>query len=180
MQTTLIAGDSLNLLQLGGIRPASAGWTLKLRLVPRGQGAAAIQLQAVAEGDDFRIQAGSAATTAWAAGQYAWAMWVEKGDEAVTLDQGQITILPNPRTMVVGTDTRSLAEKALATCEEALADFREGRGLKRRYKIGEREMEFTSTAEVLQEIRFWQRRVESEAVQAGRKSAYSGTIKARL
>lgn len=180
MQTSLIAGDSLSLLVSGSTYPASAGWVLKMRLVPRTQGPSAIGITATAEGTDHRLQAGKSVTTGWAPGQYAWAQWAEKGDEAITVDQGQITILPDPRTMAAGTDTRSQAVQALESCKAALADFRAGKGLKRRYKIGEREMEFTSTAEVLREIKFWQNQVDAEEVAAGRKSSRAGVIKARI
>jgi enamine deaminase RidA (YjgF/YER057c/UK114 family) len=180
MQTSLIAGDSLSVLVSGGAHPASAGWVLKMTLVPRVQGPSVVVITAAAEGDDHRLQVGKTATTAWQPGQYAWAQWVEKGDEAKTLDRGQITIQPDPRTMPVGTDTRSQAVQALESCKTALADFRAGKGLKRRYKIGEREMEFTSTAEVLREIKFWQNQVDAEEVAAGRKSSRAGVIKARI
>jgi hypothetical protein len=180
MQSTLIAGDSLSLLASGATYPASAGWLMKLRLVPRAQGAKAIQIDGQAEGDDHRLQAGSSVTNTWAAGQYSWARWAVKGDESHTIEQGQITILPDPRTSPVGTDTRSVAAKALDTAQQALADFRESKGLKRRYKIGDREMEFASTEEILREIRFWQRRVDDEEVAAGRRSKRAGVIKARL
>lgn len=179
MQTSLNAGDSLSLLVSGGTYPPSAGWVLKMSLVPRVAGTAVI-ITASTEGSDYRLQAGKSVTTSWAPGQYAWAQWVEKGDEAHTLDQGQISIQPDPRTMAVGTDTRSQAVKALEACKTALADFRAGKGLKRRYKIGEREMEFTSTTEVLREIKFWQNQVDAEEVAAGRKSSRAGVIKARI
>lgn len=180
MQTSLIAGDSLRLQFAGGDYPASAGWAMKLRLIPRAQGAQPIEIEGDPDGDDHTLEAGSSVTKSWVAGQYGWARWVEKGDEAVTLESGQISILVNPRTAPIGTDTRSRAAKALDEAEKALATFRETKGLKRRYKIGEREMEFTATAEILAEIRFWQRRVDDEEIAAGRKSRRAGVIKARL
>jgi hypothetical protein len=181
MQSTLIAGDSLKLLKSSSDYPASAGWTMKLRLVPRIAGPAAVVITAGAQGDDYLLQAPGSVTKDWAAGQYSWARWVENvGGDAHTLDQGQLTILPDPRTATAGTDTRSQAAKALESALQALATFRESKGLKRRFKIGEREMEFTATEEILREIRFWQRRVDDEEIAAGRKSRRAGVIKARL
>lgn len=180
MQPTLIAGDSLSLLYGAGDYPASAGWVMKLRLLPRVAGGTVVLITGGAQGDAHRLQAPGNVTKDWAPGQYSWARWVERVDDAHTLEQGQITIQPDPRTAAAGTDTRSLARKALEAAEQALADFRANKGLKRRYRIGEREMEFASTEEVLREIRFWQRRVDDEDIAAGRKSRRAGVIKARI
>jgi hypothetical protein len=112
MQTRLVAGDTLNFLTTVADYPASSGWVLKFRLVPRTAGTA-VTLSSTAEGDDHRTQATSTTTAAWAAGQYGWSSWVEKAGEVYTLESGQITIAPDPRTLAAGTDTRSEAEAAL-------------------------------------------------------------------
>jgi hypothetical protein len=164
MQQQLIAGDSLNFTTSAPDYPASQGWLLRYRLIPRGTGAP-IEFNALAEGDIYRVQQPASATTNWAAGEYSWAAWVEKGAEKYTVDQGQITIRPDPRTVTAGYDGRSVAQKALEDAKAAFAAFTASNGTKRKYRIGEREMEFRSTEEIIQQIHYWegQVRVEEQA-----------------
>lgn len=160
MQTDLVAGDSLNFLTTVAEYSAADGWVLKFRLVPRNSANAAILLTSVAEGADHRVQVSSIATANWAADTYGWAAWVDKGTETYTVKTGQIVVTPNPRTAAAGLDTRSLARKAL---DDAKAAFAAWSPTKRRYRIGDREMEFSSTAEVLRAISYWQMEVNREA-----------------
>lgn len=161
-QQELVAGDSLNFLTAGGAYPASSGWVLKYRLVPRTGTNTAIELTASAEGSDHRIAVAASTTTAWAADNYTWISWVEKSGEVYTLEQGQLTVQPNPRTAAAGYDGRSQAEKALDDVRAAYASFVASSGTKRRYRIGEREMEFRSTTEIIQQINYWQIEVNRE------------------
>lgn len=160
MQTDLVAGDSLSFLTAVPDYLASDGWVLKFRLVPRTATNAPIELASVAEGDDHRTQVSAATTANWAPDSYGWAAWVEKGAEKYTVKSGQIVVTPNPRTAAAGLDTRSLARKAL---DDAKAAFAAWSPTKRRYRIGDREMEFSSTAEVLRVISYWQMEVNREA-----------------
>lgn len=180
MEPRYIAGDNITFLVVDPDYKASAGWVVKLRLVPTAVGGTAIEITTTAEGDDHRVAVTPAVSGLWAAGTYSWAAWAEQGADVYTISQGQSRIEPNPRTLAAGTDTRSLAVKALADCKEALATFRATKGLTRRYQIGIREVEFSSTSEILAEIRYWQTEVEKEVVAAGGKRRTSGRILARL
>lgn len=159
MQQELIAGDSLNQYTSVAIYPASAGWTLKFRLVPRTVGGSAIELTAAAEGEGYRTTASAAVTATWSADNYGWTSWVEKAGEVYSVESGQIVVRPNPRTVAVGTDLRSQAEKALADAKTAFAAWSP---TMRRYRIGEREMEFTQRGEILQIVSFWEVQVKRE------------------
>lgn len=158
-QQELVAGDSLNFLTAGGAYPASSGWVLKYRLVPRTTGNAVQELTATAEGSDHRVAVAASSTSNWAADSYTWVSWVERAGEVYTLEHGQLTVKANPRTVGAGYDGRSQARKALEDLNAALAGWSP---LKRRYKIGEREMEFNSPAEILKLISFWEGRVAEE------------------
>lgn len=158
-QQELVAGDSLNFLTAGGAYPASSGWVLKYRLVPRTTGNAVQELTATAEGSDHRVAVAASSTSNWAADSYTWVSWVERAGEVYTLEHGQLTVKPNPRAIGAGYDGRSQARKAL---EDAKAAFAAWSPLKRRYKIGEREMEFNSTAEILKQISYWEMEVQRE------------------
>lgn len=155
------AGDSFSALRSWPQYPASAGWVLKLRLVPRAAGTV-IELTAAAEGDDHRLSALPAATGGWGAGAYGFAEWVEKGTEVYTLSTGQAQVLANPRAAAAGTDSRTLARKTLDELLAAKAMWDTTGGRQRRYKIGEREMEFNSEAEIIQKIHFWEGQLAAE------------------
>jgi hypothetical protein len=176
-QQELVAGDSLNFLTAGGAYPASSGWMLKYRLVPRTVGNGVQELTATAEGNDHRIAVAASSTTGWAADNYTWTSWVEKSGEVYTLEQGQLTVKQNPRTAGAGYDGRSQARKAL---DDARAAFAAWSPVKRRYKIGEREMEFNSTAEIIKLITWWEQQVMAEDLQAGRAEKIGRRIFSRI
>lgn len=166
MQQQLIAGDTLNFLSGTPGYPASDGWTLNYRMVPRTAGGTAITITAVAEGADHRVQVPANTTATWVADTYGWSAWVENaGGEKYTVQDGQITIKPDPRAMPVGTDTRSQARRALDDARTALAAWTP---TTRRYRIGDREREFSSTGDVLKLISHLERAVEAEDRLAGR------------
>ncbi|MBK9362994.1 MAG: hypothetical protein IPM99_18770 [Rubrivivax sp.] len=168
MQSEIIAGDTLNYRVSGGAHPASAGWVLRFRLVPRAAGGTVLSVSTTADGDDYLVQT---STAGWDAGVYAWSAWVELGAEQYTLEQGQITVLPDPRTAVAGTDTRTQAEIALDAAKAALAAWTP---TTRRYRINGREMEFNSPGDIIAIIRHWEGEVRREqsaaAMAAGRAS----------
>lgn len=158
MQQTLIAGDTLDFVESLSDYPASDGWVLKYRLVPRGAGSV-IDLTAVAEGDDHRVTVTAAVTADWTAGVYGWSSWVELAGAVHTVASGETTVKPNPRTITAGTDTRSAIAQAL---DDARAAYRAFDPTKRRYRIGEREMEFNSAAELLRKIRQLEQELAAE------------------
>ena len=159
MQQDLIAGDTLNFLVTLADYPASSGWTLKFRLVPRTATNAAITLTAAAEGADHRTTATASATANWAADNYSWTSWVEKGAETYSVESGQITVKANPRTVAAGYDGRSVAEKAY---DQALAALAAWTPTTRKYRINDREMEFSSKADAVGAVHFWQGEVAKE------------------
>lgn len=99
--------------------PASAGWVLKLRIVPRAAGSP-IVVNGTADGDVHVLAAAAADTGSWTAGGASWAAWVEKAAESYSIEAGEVTIAPNPRTMAAGTDTRSIAARTLEAVELTL------------------------------------------------------------
>ena len=162
MQQELIAGDTLNFLTSVPDYLASAGWALHFRLVPRTGANPVIAIDAVAEGDDYRTQVVAATTGAYAPDSYTWNSWVTKGAEVYTVDAGQITIRPNPRSVAAGYDGRSLAEKALGDLRAAFATFTASNGTTRSYKIADRERVFNTAADILVQISYWEREVARE------------------
>ena len=104
------AGDSASWSESLPDYPASAGWSLKYRLMwPSGSG---VNLTANPVGDDYAITLASASTASWLAGSATLVSWVEKGSERVTLAQQAVTILPD-LTQAVTHDGRSANKQAL-------------------------------------------------------------------
>lgn len=161
MQQQLFAGTTLNFLTPTPGYSAAEGWVLKFRLVPRTSGAA-IDITCTAEGEDHRAQVTAAATAAWALGSYTWTSRVEKSGEIYAVGQGQISIQQNPATALAGFDGRSQAARALDDARAALASFNASNGRVRRYRIGERETEYHSAAEIIKQIAYWEQELERE------------------
>lgn len=177
MQSKLIVGDSLSVLDTHADYPASAGWVLKYRFVPRISGIA-IQLTSVAEGDSYRTMASSSTTAGWVAGNYAWSKWVEKGTERKTLESGEIVFLPDPAQMAVGTDTRSHVEKVLANIEAML----EGKATKdvQEYTIADRQLKHYSIPELLVWRDKYKAQLAGEKVSASGKKVFARKIYVRF
>ena len=73
--TELIVGDTLQFDTDVPDYPASDGYTLTYRLVPRVSGSA-IEITATADGDTFAVNVAAATTAAWTAGEYSWHSYV--------------------------------------------------------------------------------------------------------
>lgn len=174
---TLLAGDSFRTEVDVDAYPADTGWLAKLRLVPRAAGAQAVDLVATPQGQRHVFSASAVVTAAWAAGAYGWALWLERAGESHTVGQGQVQVLPDSRQMAAGVDTRSTARKALDDLNIALAAWNP---LRKSYTIGDRTMEFNSTAEIIKLINHWQLQVDAEDRTAGRKARMPRRIYTRL
>lgn len=162
---TITAGDSLRFVRVLPAHSAADGWVLHYRLVPRAAGGTPIEIQAQPMGADHQVAVPTGTTAAWLPGAYGWAAWVERDGERSTLATGQATVLPDPRQAQPGADTRSPARRALEDARNALAAWNPTR---RRYKIGEREMEFNGTADIIKLITWWEQQVAQEDRLAGR------------
>jgi hypothetical protein len=116
--TQLIAGDSLDFTTSVADYPATEGWTLVYRLVPRFATPVQTPIELTAathEVTGYRVTVAPSTTAGWAAGAYGWGSWVAKTGQRVTLERGgELTIAPDPATIAQGVDTRSAAAIALA------------------------------------------------------------------
>lgn len=172
LPTSLYVGDSLSFTERLAAYPASAGWVLKLRLVPRVSGTA-IVITASASGDDHVVSVAPATSAAWAAGVYGWSAYVEKSGARATIASGQITLAPDPATVAAGVDTRSQARKAVDDLKAALAAWSP---IRKSYVVGDATITFNSTAEILRLLSHWETQLAGEdagaAIAAGMKSPH--------
>lgn len=162
MRSELIAGDTLDFRTSVPSYPASAGWTLTYRMMPR-SGGVAITFNAGADGDDYRVQVGASTTANWAPSEYSWSAYVAKAGERYTVEQGLATILANLGT-ATNFDGRSHARKVL----DAINAVLEGRASKdqQEYTIGDRSLKRTPIPDLLVLRDRYQMEVANEDAQA--------------
>lgn len=119
--STLTAGDTLDFTTSTPDYPASAGWGVVYKLIPRTAGTV-ITITSTASGADHLSQVGSSTTATWAAGTYSWVCYAVKAAERYTLQTGSITVDADPG-VVTALDTRSSARKALDAVNLALESY---------------------------------------------------------
>jgi hypothetical protein len=158
VQDRITLGDTLNFPTTVADYPASSGWTLHYRLIPRTSGAP-VDITATANGADYLVQVSAALTGQWTAGDYSWASWVSKAAEVYSLASGACTLIADPRTAAAGVDLRTPARQAL---DDAKAAFKAWSPTQKSYRIGEREMSFNSPADIIVVIDFWAQQVAME------------------
>jgi hypothetical protein len=113
MFSRFTVGDTLSLTTNLSGYPASEGWTLKHRLVPRAGSATPIEITSTPDGDAHVAAVTAAETAEWVAGTYSFTSYVENGDgEVFTVESGQVELLPDPR-VATTLDTRTDAQTAL-------------------------------------------------------------------
>lgn len=179
MQQSLTAGDTLNFATTTPGYSAADGWALSFRLVPRSSSGTAIELNTTAEGEAHRCQAGPSTTELWLPDAYTWTSWVTRSTESYTINSGQITIKPNPRTVAAGYDGRSQMRRALDDSRTALAAYNP---TQKSYKIADRERVFNSAADIIKLITYLEQQVAKEDALSGNTSgpALSRRIYSRL
>ena len=146
MRDTLIVGDSLDFTTSVPAYPASDGYTLTYRLIPRTSGTA-ITLVATTSGEDYRVTIAPDIAATWTAGEYTWSAWVEKTGERYSVDSGTVTLKVDPA-IVSAYDGRSTARKALDAINLALETYGAQAHISE-YTIGNRSMKFKDQADLL-------------------------------
>ena len=141
--------------------PPADGWTLSYRFRhPTNTG---FEIVATADGSAYAVSVPAATSTAYLAGRYSWAAWVQtQAGEIHTIDEGSVELLPNFRAANAAgvLDTRSHARKVLDAIEALI----EGRATKdqQQYQIGDRTLVRMQVAELLSLRDRYQAMVNSE------------------
>lgn len=160
---TLTAGDSAQWddepFVFNGIRYDSAAYTLTYEL----RGPKTLTIAAVAQGQGWRSSILPADADGLLAGTYWWAAILTAPDVRRTVGSGQLTVLANLAGITAdGYDGRTIAQKALADAEAALADLTSSGQKTKKYAIGTRNAEFFTAAELIAAISYWRIRVTNE------------------
>lgn len=162
-QQSIVAGDTLDFTTTLPDYSSDDGYSLVYYFTPRASGTPfSLTSATTADPHQFRITAGASSTALWTAGEWGWSSFAEVSGARYSVDSGQVTIKPNPATMLAGTDTRSQAEKAVADLKAAYASFSASQGHIAEYEIAGRRMKFGSAAEIVERMSFWQGELNRE------------------
>lgn len=174
---SVMAGVTVKWTDTLGEYSALDGWVLKYAL--RHPTNTKIDLQSSAQGSDHQFvvpASGTGSSAGWQAGVYTWRAYAERAGEKYPVGSGEIEVVAD-FAAANNVDGRSQARKAL---DDARAAFAAWTPTRRKYRIGEREMEFSAAAEIIKVIQFWQAEVDREDLLAGRRRELGRRIYTRL
>lgn len=151
------AGDTARWTIDDPARPASE-WTGSLFL----RGPESRDLVATADGDTHVFELSSADTLSWTAGQYWYQVRFEHDTDGtvVTAYSSSVAVKPSLESVSGEYDGRTDAEKTLAALEACIA--KTATSGQRRYRIGNRELDSMSGAELRKWLSFYQEKVRRE------------------
>jgi len=164
--TSIRAGDSLAWDRSLQAYPATAGWSLKYRMLfPSGT---AVDIATTGAADLYSVAVTAANTAGWTPGAATLLAYLEKGAgpslERITLSQQSVTILPALYSATT-LDNRTQAVKALADARTALAAYMaNGQAHVAEYEIAGRRMKFRIASEITDLIAYYEREVAKERV----------------
>lgn len=135
--------------------PPADGWVLTYRFWRDG---AELLVEALVIDGAYVVDLPPVQTAQVAAGEWAWAAWVSRADDRRTVDDGRITVRPNPAAATG--DVRTHAERVL----EAIRAVIEGRATKDQesYSIGGRSLSRTPLDDLMRLETRYARRVAAE------------------
>jgi len=158
--TNLSAGDSASwrddpwFSPQYGARLTSVDWVLSYQL----RGASQLALAGVPDGEGWRTSIATADSAQLTAGAYVWGAYLSRAGERVTIGSGNLSVVADLAALTEPMDARSLAERALADCEKALASYSKTK----KYAIGSRQSEYYDPVQLMALRDFWQKRVNNE------------------
>lgn len=157
---SITAGDTVVWTKSLADYAASAGWTLKYRLI---NATAKIDIVAVAAGADHSVTVTAATSAAYVAGAYDWQAFVEKAAERYTVGSGRMQIQPNlAGVAAAGFDDRSQPRRILELLMAAYESAVTSRSFVSEYQIAGRTMRFDKKEDWIMEINFWKSQVAQE------------------
>lgn len=153
----IVAGDTLTWKRSLADYPAGT-WTLKYRFI---NAAGKIDITATADGTDHLVTVASTTSAAYGAGNYTWTAWVEKPGERATIGGGTLTVKANIAAATT-LDARTDAAKIVAQLMAAYQTYTASNGHISEYEVAGRSVKYRSSAEILEQLNFWEARVVAE------------------
>jgi len=179
MMDKLIAGDALDFDTSvtdtdGNTYTPADGWAMTLRLIPRTSGTPIdIATSASADNLEFSVAVSSGTSDSWTPGHYSAFALVTLAGERKTVHIGEVVILADPA-LATSYDVRSDAQQTLDSLRTALKTYAtNSQGHVAEYSIAGRSMKFRSSAEIIEQIRHWERVVADETAAARLASGQS-------
>lgn len=133
----VIAGDSI-IIRADGLMAAydsAEGYSVTWLFQPAG-GGAITSIAGVADADAWKLVVPAAATAAWATGRWRWSVRVVNDDFAQTIDQGMMTVDPNPA--IANIDSRSQSQRILDLVNAAIEGRASSSDLEYEFEDGRR------------------------------------------
>jgi hypothetical protein len=160
--THIRAGDSVAWIRAVDGCPASAGWVLAYRLVPRA-GGEAVDITSSAAGDDHAVSIARAITGLWAADEYTLAGAAILGTDRVTVYSGTLVVLPD---LMVATahESRSVARQIVDGIDEY---FRTRDRAVIEKTLGDRGIKYQSDVDLIRTRNFYASQLMREDAAAG-------------
>lgn len=158
--TVFTAGDTVKWIRELSDYSAADGWVLTYAFR---NGAGHFDATATGSGTDHTVTLSAATTKAFRPGVYAWGAYATKAatSERYEVGRGQVVVLAN-MAEAAAFDARSPAQIAVDDIRAAIATMRSSGGRVRRYRIGDREMEFETLADLIKLLRYWESQVAGE------------------
>lgn len=133
----VIAGDSI-VVRADGLMAAydsAEGYSVTWLFQPAA-GGAITSISGVADADAWKLVVPASATVSWATGRWRWSVRVVNDDFAQTIDQGMMTVDPNPETADL--DSRTQAQRILDMVNAAIEGRASSTDLEYEFEDGRR------------------------------------------
>lgn len=147
-------------------------WTLKYVFASHDGGLGKFTLTASADGDDHEIDEAKADTTNYGAGLYRWQALVDDGTSRHIIDEGFITLEPDPETAAPSElDQRSIAKRMVDLYESFFESRISADELDQQsYSVAGRSLAFAPKEEVRADYRYWRNKwINEQRAQRARK-----------
>lgn len=138
----------------------SSQYTLTYVLV--GPISSPVQITATANGLGFTTSLTPTIAATLVPGLYGWQGVLTATNFRMVAGEGQLTVEADFASLTGVYDGRTVAQKALAACENALSTFNASNGMIKRYTIDGRTMEFQDVDKIIALMNTWRERVSSE------------------
>lgn len=157
--------------------PASAGWSLKYVFVTS---ADQLEVDAVADGDNFDLTVTKVETAALTIGTYFWQAFVDDGTDRYMVGEGETLVVADFLTQTTGYDARSTLRQQLEAMRAVIAG--KATSEQKRVKYSDREIQHYEIAELIAIVRYLEAEVKREQQEAdiANDKAFGGRVRVRF